>query len=129
MLSTMTIKDSRNELKRIGFFHATGLIPFSAESDKGCSPLQAHRHELGCWGYNNYWIIVVLEDGEIWLRAYTGKPDNETRNILRRLCPRGQGASVPFSTHEIIYHYHVALRIANPHDNCDGCADPTPRPQ
>lgn len=128
MLSTMTIRDSRNELKRIGFFHATGLIVFNGQTDEEYT-LQARRHELGCWGYNNHWIIVILEDGEIWLRAYMGKPDSEVRNILRRLCPKGQGASVPFSTHEIISHYQIALRIGNPHDDCDGCANPTPRPQ
>ncbi|MDP2741220.1 MAG: hypothetical protein Q8O66_00840 [bacterium] len=124
----MTIKNSRNELKRIGFFHATGLIAFNGQTDEECT-LQAHRHELGSWGCNNHWVIVVLENGEIWLRAYAGKPDNEIRSVLRRLCPKGQGASIPFSAHEIISYYQIALRIGNPHDNCSGCADPTPRPQ
>lgn len=128
MLSTMTIKNSRSELKRIGFFHATGLVIFNGQTDEEF-PIQARRRELGCWGYNDYWIVAVLEDGEIWLRASTESPDDEIRNVLRRLCPKGRGASVPFSTHEIISFYQLALRIANPHDNCDNCADPTPIPK
>lgn len=128
MFATMTIRDMRNELKKIGFFHATGLPIFNAQHDDEYHTIQANYNELGSWGSDGHWIIVVLENGEVWLRAYTEKQPID-RNILRRLCPKGRRAVIPFSSLDIIYFYYIALRMANPRDNCEGSANPIPQPR
>lgn len=129
MIATMAIRDIRNELKKMGFFHATGLPVFNAQNDDNeYYTIQASCDELGSWGCNGVWIIAILETGEVWLRACAKEPLAD-RNVLKRLCPKGRRAQVPFSALDIIHFYFIALRLANPYDNCDGRANPIPQPR
>ena len=129
MLQTITISNARNELEKLGFIHATGLSVFNAQSDEQYE-IQAHIMDLGHWGYNNSWIVAVLENGEVWLRAYyIENPMSKIRNILKRVCPKGRRAPVPLAFGDIICYFHLALRVANPYDDCGKFADPNPKPR
>jgi hypothetical protein len=127
LLPTSSINETQEKIKEIGFFHATGLVPFNAESDEESCPIQAPQKELGRWGYNRRWIIAILENGEVWLRAHPGRPNSDIQLVLTSFL-KGPGVFFPFSDHAILNHYHVALRVADSYDNCEGCTDPTPRP-
>ncbi|MCX6721457.1 MAG: hypothetical protein NT026_02555 [Candidatus Staskawiczbacteria bacterium] len=119
-----TAKEKRAELKRLGFFHVTGLTWIDALQDEE-GEIQAPSHQLCHWGNNAKWTVAVLENGEVWLMY--GEPDDEIWAILRKLCPRGRGAFVPCDDDRTIYPEHAAARFRDPYYS--GHADPTPRPR
>jgi len=116
----------RRELKRLGFFHATGLPWIEAVHDEE-GEIQASRQHFGYWGSDDRWTVAVLKNGEVWLLK--GEIDNETKVLLHKICPHGRGASVPCGDGKIIDADHVADRVRDPYSYCNGYADPTPRHQ
>lgn len=130
-------KEVRRELKRLGFFHATGLPWLEAINDEE-GQIQASRIGLGYWGFNSKWTAVVLVNGEVWLLK--GEPSEECHNYLTRIpplksLPNGHrpvnlATIVPFfeDDHRIIDADHVADRVRDPYSCCNGYADPDPRP-
>lgn len=122
----------RSELKRLGFFHATGLLWVEVTHDEE-GEIQASHDDLGRWGHIGDWTFAVLENGEVWF--VFGEADREIRDLLsnRKICPRGRGARNPFGndhidvTHILLYADHVASRIRDPYSA--HYVDPTPRPR
>lgn len=130
-MSTTTVKTAkspnevRRELKRLGFFHATGLPWIEAEHDEE-GHIQAYHQHLGCWGSNNRWTVAVLSNGEVWMLK--GEPNNEHKKLLRKICSKGRGASTPCGEAQIIDAEHIADRVRDPYSFCNGYADPEPHP-
>lgn len=114
----------RRELKRVGFWHATGLTWLEVINDEQ-GEIQALRQYLGHWGYDGKWTIAVLKNGEVWLLY--GEPDNEVRALLHRVCPKGRSALIICPDGWIIDPEHMAARFRDPYSNI--FADPSPRPR
>ncbi len=116
----------RSELKRLGFWHATGLPWIDAIHDEE-GQIQAHHQHIGHWGCDGKWTVAVLTNGEVWL-AKNGEPNEECKKFLRKACPNGRGADIPFVDRRLIDPDHVAERVFDPYSFCDGYADPDPKP-
>jgi hypothetical protein len=120
-------KKERAELKRLGFFHATGLPWITVHEEEETGNIQANKQHLGCWGFDGQWAVAVLKNGEVWLRKNCELPD-EHRKVLNQLCPHGRSAPIPSTNHRIIAADNVAERVSDPNSFCDGYADPEPKP-
>jgi len=118
----------RAELKRFGFFHATGL-PWIEAMHEEEGQIQAPVNELGSWGHDDKWTIVILKNGEVWLCKNNGEVPDEFRIFIREICPRGRGAIISCRDGRILCAEHVAERFFNPYAFCNGHADPVPKPE
>jgi len=116
----------RAELKRMGFFHATGLPWIEAEEDRE-GHIQARKQDYGYWGSDGRWIVAVLTNGEIWF-CKTDSPSDECKKFLKQFCPKGRGAHIPCTNRRILDADHVAERIFDPYSFCGGYANPEPKP-
>ena len=63
-------------------------------------------------------MVVITQDGEIWIRHHSNNKAIETSEfeiLLSDLCPNGTGAFVPCSNGEGIPSYLILYRVSDPY--------------
>ncbi len=104
-------RQERNELKRKGFIHITGLIVFDVldPEDEG----EEIRTDFPSkWNFDGEWTVAVTEDKEVWLLS--GEPDKEIKNIFKKLEIRGPcPGCVPILGPKSISFRQLAARVRN----------------
>ena len=123
MASLRLIIDEKRTRKLVdlGFVNVTGLPTQSMPNEPG-EPIQAQRSQLGKHDYNNGKMVVVTEDGEVWLRGGHLDP-----SLLGDICPKGNGAFVPCTNGESINGSYLLERVANPFCTCSEQFSPVPK--
>ena len=114
------------KLREAGFIHVTGL-PF-------CNPfleqegfIQIPQSQYGCWGHCDNKTILVTETGQVWI---VFDPEGDQQDLIGRICPKGQGISLPFFVEGMEIPFELAImRIRNPYDDYEGPYPPDQNPK
>lgn len=114
---TPTTPEERSLLHDAGFVHVTGLrltnwrlvdCEEPAPIGKDLAPI-----DLGRYGYNAGFQVIVTLGGEVWIR-HTSPEDDGRPDVLRRFCPNGGDAWVPCGNGVGIDFYDLMARFADP---------------
>lgn len=107
---TPTTSEVRSALRRHGFIHVTGLEMVGIDQRR--SYIEPEAKHFGRWDHNNGRLVVYTIGGECWLR-YGGKISDAVQEIVRDLCPNGEGAFVPCSNGEQLFSGEWLTRLAD----------------
>lgn len=118
---TKTPKETKHELKRLGFSHATGL-QWLEEKHNRQGEIQAPFNAPGRWVCDERWTFAFLNNGEVWI--VQGKPNPEIRDLLRRICPKGRYCQSFLPDGWKIDSDHMGSRYRDPYSDTFG--DPLP---
>jgi len=98
-------------LQSLGMVHVTGLpLNYGDNDARNGILISTSRLDWGKWGEKNGMIVAIIGTGEIFLSVYS----ENTRNLVRCICPCGSDANVPCSSGEKIHSYHLFCRVADP---------------
>lgn len=114
----MTAQEARKLLGEQGFINVTGLTarsPYTGEQYQLGEKLPST--ERGRFGEQTFGeqagrVVIITNDGEIWLGAGKITPHREV--LIRKLCPRGNGAWVPCSNGDHLFADELLERASNP---------------
>jgi hypothetical protein len=126
-MSTVPFKplddETLEELRECGFVHVTGLDTYeNVGSVLEYGVVRAADEHLGRHDSNNGKIVIVTEDGQVWLASYG--PDYQRKQMLaRNLCPKGSGAFVPCSNGETIHISALLPRVSDPYNSDERTTD------
>ena len=108
------------ELMSTGLVHVTGL-PVT-RGDEECGPIQTRRNELAHHDANNGKVVLITEDGEVWIGV-----GSDAQHEMCLKYAREMGAFVPCSNGEQIETHLILARIADPYADHHGMCFPIPR--
>lgn len=114
-------------LRVLGFVHVTGL-PVCHPSDTGQHGdaehlVQAASSQLGCSGNNNGKVVIITQEGEVWIAVA-----NMTTIMVTSNCHHS-GAFVPCSNGESIHLHLILERMQDPYSDCHGRYPAIPNPR
>ncbi|OGZ69651.1 MAG: hypothetical protein A3D35_00320 [Candidatus Staskawiczbacteria bacterium RIFCSPHIGHO2_02_FULL_34_9] len=112
-------------LSAAGFVHVTGLMTYNGHGSS-LRTIQPNRQQLGRCDRNNGTMVLVTEDGEVWLRD-SSISSMEVDDTIDLYAPNGSGAYVPCSNGESLGTHAMLERIVDPFDNRSG--NPVPEIQ
>lgn len=123
-LGKQTSPEEREDLRKAGFVHLTGLrtsgwdVVCGREHTKYIIGEKLGEKELGKWDYNNGVYVVVTTGGEVWVAIPpSDQPEIHSRlqDVARAHAPNGKGAFVPLSNGEMINAVFLFRRVADPY--------------
>jgi len=110
-------------LMEAGFVHVTGLPKHFGDEERE-NLIQAASDQKGHWDSNNGRVVVITQEGEVWLAALTAS----TGETAAAIAPKS-GAYVPCSNGETIHMCYILNRLADPYSDCRGRYSAIPQPR
>lgn len=123
-LSSNKVRTS--DLRKHGFVHVTGLMMYDGHGNS-TRRIQPVRRQLGKHDDNNGKMVLITEDGEVWLRTSAGPYSLELSEVVELYAPNGRGACVYCSNGENLTTGDILDRVEDPFCNYHG--NPVPEIQ
>lgn len=111
------------ELQSHGFVHVTGLRAYGPDSESSYV-IQPQLYQLGKHDRNNGKMVLITEDGEVWLRSGAGITSLELSDTTELYAPNGAGAFVPCSNGEHLTTGDMLDRVMDPFSDHHGSPVP-----
>ncbi len=119
MAKAPTSPEQRAKLAKAGFVRVDGLygVDHGHPSYKDGYIIQPAPASLGRYDGNNGMTVIVTLGGEMWLAVGTEMSEEQTkifRELVKELCPNGQGVWIPCSNWDHIDDRSLLSRLMNP---------------